>query len=637
MDGDGRCADVASGVAAEAARIAGREPFRSLPQERLNCLLAEWKVIFAARGAIVCHPRITERERCFWIVRQGMVRANAPGEATEAASEEAEDLVAGAVLPVESVLDGAPAERIYTAAEDSFLWRLDGGALERLLAEPMFLRWVGRQLQARHGRLQTEYLALLRSRQVADQALSLPVSSIASHALQCVAASTPIAEVAALMDRRRIGSVLVGSLVDVQGIITQSDLVRRAMALALPASTPAAVVMTPQPATIDERDSVLDAAAEMGRRGYRHLLIRGPTGAASGIVSERDLFKVQQQGLRDLHAAIEEAPLLADVVALAKRVHQLMARVFAQGMAVTPLTRLISTFNDRLTRRIIALLIDERHPDWRYCWLAFGSEGREEQGFVTDQDNGILFDGPQQGKVEEVRRDFLEAAAEVNDALDAAGFVRCRGGIMAGNPEWCLSLDEWKAKFSRWIRASTPAAILNSTIFFDFRVIAGMAEMAEHLRDHLFDELRGNSIFLHLLAKNALEVGPPLGPMNGFRTEGSEHRGSIDLKTQGTRLFVDVARIYALAFGVRSANTEQRLATVGTRINRPPSAIDADIGALRFILGLRLHRQIDSLTNGGSANRIDPYALNDLDRRMLRESLRQAQSLQSRLKLDYLR
>jgi CBS domain-containing protein len=37
----------------------------------------------------------------------------------------------------------------------------------------------------------------------------------------------------------------------------------------------------------------------------------------------------------------------------------------------------------------------------------------------------------------------------------------------------------------------------------------------------------------------------------------------------------------------------------------------------------------------GSPNRIDPRTLNEVDRRILKECLRQAQRLQSRLKLDY--
>jgi CBS domain-containing protein len=246
-----------------------------------------------------------------------------------------------------------------------------------------------------------------------------------------------------------------------------------------------------------------------------------------------------------------------------------------------------------------------------------------------------VFLAPDTADLESVRAEFLSFARTVNDALDACGFARCKGNIMAGNPELCLSLAEWKAKFSGWIRSTTPKALLNASIFFDLRGMHGDRQLAEALLDHLLAEATGNTIFLHHMAVNALEIPPPIGRISRFATEGGEQRGTIDLKTQGSRLFVDIARIYALANGVRAANTVDRLRIGGHCIKRSPSAVDGDIAAFRFIQGVRLHRQLDSLRDGRDPNRLNPYALNEVQQRILRESLRQAGSLQERLKMDY--
>jgi CBS domain-containing protein len=56
---------------------------------------------------------------------------------------------------------------------------------------------------------------------------------------------------------------------------------------------------------------------------------------------------------------------------------------------------------------------------------------------------------------------------------------------MASNPQWCLTLDEWKEQFSTWIRIPQPDALLNATIFFDFRPLFGKAELADAMRRHL--------------------------------------------------------------------------------------------------------------------------------------------------------
>jgi CBS domain-containing protein len=65
-----------------------------------------------------------------------------------------------------------------------------------------------------------------------------------------------------------------------------------------------------------------------------------------------------------------------------------------------------------------------------------------------------------------------------------------------------------------------------------------------------------------------------------------------------------------------------------------PSEMAAIIDAFFFIQKLRLRIQARP-GNVESANRIDPGALNDFERRSLKEAFRQARKLQQRLALDY--
>lgn len=616
-------------MAGELALLANIPPFSLMASERLALLLSAGSVVFQRRGSRIFHPEIALRERSFWIVRQGSV----VGCNLEAASSVPQLLGIGGTFPLESILDGGAGGYAYIADEDCYLWQIDAAAVDDWLREAPFLRWLAEGLLAQRRAVQASMIELVHSRQVADQALALPAKSIGVMQVACVPASLSLHEVAEMMSAQGIGSVLVGTPELVEGIVTATDLVRRGIARQLPYATPVSRIMTPNPVEAEDSISVYGAAVEMAQGKYRHLLLRSSEGAVVGIVSERDLFRAQQQGISHVFKPIDEAGSVDDLVALATTAREFGERVFSQGMDVSQFLRLTSSINDRIAKRLLEILLAKRSPPAPFCWLAFGSEGREEQGFVTDQDNGLVFLPAPGDDLKAVREAFLELAREMNDALDACGFERCKGNIMAGNPDWCLSLAEWKARFSSWIRATTPAAILNSTIFFDFRPIFGEMHFAEEMRDHLLDEVKGNSIFLHLLAINALEAAPPVGLLSRFATEN----GKIDLKTQGTRLFVDIARIYALASGVKAVNTEQRLALVGQRIKRSVSAIQGDIAAFRHVQTLRLQRQLASLVDGGDANRLDPYALDELQQRILRESLRQATSLQERLKLDYKR
>ena len=71
-----------------------------------------------------------------------------------------------------------------------------------------------------------------------------------------------------------------------------------------------------------------------------------------------------------------------------------------------------------------------------------------------------------------------------------------------------------------------------------------------------------NSAFLHLMATNAIQAMVPLGFLGEVSDRGKDGDG-IDLKKYGSRIFVDAARIFALAGGSRAVNTTERLKEAG--------------------------------------------------------------------------
>ena len=120
--------------------------------------------------------------------------------------------------------------------------------------------------------------------------------------------------------------------------------------------------------------------------------------------------------------------------------------LLAQGVTAEPLTRTIAALNDALARRAIEQML-ARHEldgsDW--CWLALGSEGRSEQTFASDQDNALVF--AVEAGVDAWRTRLLAFAHDVNQAFATLGFPLCEGGVMARNPEYCMTVTEWKDRF----------------------------------------------------------------------------------------------------------------------------------------------------------------------------------------------
>ena len=461
---------------------------------------------------------------------------------------------------------------------------------------------------------------------------------IARPPVTCLA-SVPLREALETMQRSMVGSVVI-TMADgsPEGIFTERDLLRLAAAGELDTGAPIGRVMTRNPASLPVSASAYDAAQLMVRRGIRHVLVV-KRGVLKGVISERSLFTLELRSMRHAIHAVEVAENVEGFTRAARVVREHGRNMLKEGVAAEHLTQIVSALNDRLVQRIVVLEAP-RHAisDLSWCWLALGSEGRQEQTLSTDQDNAIAFETPSGGSDEEARARLLPLGRAVNATLDACGFPLCRGNIMAGNPECCLPLRDWRERFSDWVRNPDPEALLKASIFFDFRPISGELALAEGLRAWLRDLVKGDERFLKTLALNALESEVPLGFFGTLVTGGEGgDAGTIDLKTQGTRVITDAARVYALGSGVDATDTAARLRGAGKALGMAKAEVEAIAEAFYHLLLLRLRNQLDGGAGGRSPNRVAPKELNEFDRRILKECLRQARRLQQRLALDYRR
>jgi len=449
---------------------------------------------------------------------------------------------------------------------------------------------------------------------------------------------TTLREAVQSMSEHRVGSIIVVEPESGRpiGIFTLRDLLHKVAAKACDLDQMVMSVMTGSNLLmLNWRATIYQAAIVMARHGVHHIIVVDAAGKLVGIVSQEDIYELQSGGGKAISGAIRSARTLDALVAAAEDIRRLAQRTLAEGSAAEPLTEMISTLNDHLTVRLIELTkLDFDLPKVPWAWLAFGSEGRFEQTLSTDQDNGLVFDAPHD-QVEATRQAFLPFAAEVNKRLDACGFPLCKGNVMASNPELCLSLDEWKGRYGSWLRSTTPTALLNSTIYFDFRAIYGEEELADSLRTWLRKNVPEATLFLRFMAEDALRASPPLGLFNAFRFDKNEQfPKTIDLKAFGTRLFVDAARILALANGIDETSTAARLRAAADKGKIGRDDIDAVIDSFFFLQQLRLKAQQEG-TPQGMANRVDPKQLNQLSRFVLKEAYKQASKLQGRLRLDY--
>ena len=467
------------------------------------------------------------------------------------------------------------------------------------------------------------------------ETLTTPLSSLLRRAPVTCAPDMAVREALALMRQHRIGSILVADAEGrPAGVFTLNDLRDRVAVAECDLDRPMSAVMTPRPFCLGGDATAMEAALAMAQRLIHHVVVTGADGRILGVVSEKDLFALQRLGVGNIAAALAEAQDVDTLVAAADDIRRLARMLMAQGLEAEQLTRLISELNDQLSQRLLYLAFaDAGLEDISWCWLALGSEGRLEQTLLTDQDNGLIFALPPGASAEALRQRLLPVARQVNEWLAACGFPLCKGEIMAGNPKWCLSLEEWQNTFSEWLFRGDAPVLLNASIFFDFRTLAGDVSLALTLREWLNEKIKGNRRFLKLMTLNALGNRPPLGLVRDFVTDGEgEEAGTMDLKIHGTTLFVDAARIFALAAGTFETATVARLRAAGAAWKLDEAEVDGWIEAFHHIQQLRLRLHQQQLEQGQAmTNRVDPKDLSTLDRTFLKEALRQAKKLQGKL------
>lgn len=600
-------------VSTTIAELRRYAPFDEMEAAALGLLAARLRIAYYPRDTPIVGPESGEVDRLY-LIRQGAVRRSRGGPELT--------LSPGECFPIGALIGRRATVYSYKSEEDTFCWELAAEDFHRLLAASQ-----------RFHAFCSNHLAVLverSNRALREQAgegmldaagMLAPLRVALARAPVSCAPDLPIGEALKTMQGTRVGSMVV---IDADrrpiGIFTQPDALARVALPQLALSEPISRVMTHDPVTLEEEATLAEAAIAMARRGIRHVVVTRQ-GKFAGVISERDLFALQRVTLSHTSQRIQLAHTLEELMAAAGDVRKLTRQLLAQGVAAEHLTAVASALNDALTQRLIAIVAARHDLPGPWCWLALGSEGRMEQTFATDQDNAIIYTQPG------AKSTFLAFADEVNHGLAACGFPLCTGNVMASNPRWCLTPTEWRGVFRQWIEQPHGAALLDASIFLDLRPLSGDARLAADLREQVRAMVRERGAIRRALAQNALRIKLPLGVVRDFASDEP-----FDLKLYGALTFVEAARVLALAHGIEDTGTAPRLRAARDKGALSAQDAEAAISAFHYVQALRLKRQA---LRQGDPNHVAPAALNAIDRRVLREALRQAAMLQDVLRVHY--
>ncbi|MEW6738403.1 MAG: DUF294 nucleotidyltransferase-like domain-containing protein [Nitrospirota bacterium] len=450
------------------------------------------------------------------------------------------------------------------------------------------------------------------------------VGDIALKDVVKVIEGTPIKEAARVMAAHKVSSVIIVDKNNLPtGIVTDRDLREKVVAKGRDVTEPIDSIKSLPLIRVDANDYCFEAVLKMIKHNIHHVLVI-MDGNLRGVLTNHDLMLLQGKSPLSFAKDIESQTTIDGLVPVAEKINKIIGLLLKEGARAVNITKIISELNDRIIRKVLEIAENKLgKPPVSYCWIVFGSEGRREQTFRTDQDNAIIYaDMSDETKRKEVEKYFSDFSVFVRDCLVKCGFPLCPADNMASNPEWRQPLSVWKKYFSKWISSPTPDSVLKSLIFFDFRPLYGQFGLADELRAYLNNALKGQKIFLAKMAGIITKNRPPLGFFKAFIVEKSgEHKDELNLKVNGIGPLVDIIRLFALESGVNATSTIERIEELRDK-NPVIKEMGDELGqSFEFINHLRIHHQMEQIEGSiPPDNFINPAKLSSLERKSLKEA-----------------
>ncbi|WP_412775506.1 DUF294 nucleotidyltransferase-like domain-containing protein [Thalassospira lucentensis] len=601
-------------------------PFDLLPDDVIESLPKRLTARYFRAGTKVLSPE----QQCLhlYIIRTGGTETRDPdGQLLARLSE-------GECFGVRAMFRKGRAANNITTLEDSLCY---------LLPEKDFHDLAGKYPQFNYFFAQMGGDRLRRGMQMIEsrdddqlKLMSVKVADLIARDLVSIDRSATILDAGKLMCDERVSCLLITQNGDeIAGIITDRDLRNRVIAQARSFDEPVTAIMTDKPISIHPDDYAFDALLTMTRNNIRHLPVL-KDGKAVGMITTNNLLARQSLSAVYMAGKISKLNDPADMAKVIAQVPELLSHLIEAGATSQNVGHIVTTLSDAATVRLIQLAEEKLGPPpVPYVWMAGGSQGRQEQTAISDQDNCLILDD---AYLEETHGAYFKALAEfVCDGLNDVGYVFCPGDMMAKTAEWRQPAKVWQNYFNKWIEQPEPKALMLCSVWFDLRPIHGTKSLFDDLHRIIVSRAKDNRIFQAYLVGNAMTHHVPLGFFKNFvMIRGGEHDSTLDLKHNGVVPIVDLARIHALANGVDEVNTFDRLRAVKAFPSISTQGASDLLDAFEFISITRLKHQVRQIRQGHAPdNFLHPESLSAFERTHLKDAFSVIKYLQSALETAF--
>lgn len=468
--------------------------------------------------------------------------------------------------------------------------------------------------------------------------MNQPVRHFIKEIVKCNS-DTTVQTAAKLMARKNQDILFITQNNDQEiiGVITDSDFKNRAIADYADLNIRISKIMSAPVIDINDNILLYEAILLFDKKNISHLAVKNSKSEIYGYISSRDIHEMQRNSISYLVRQVEISESIDQIEEITNKLPVLIKALIDSGARTQNITRIITSLTDAITKRLINLAIEEiGHPPCKFEFIVVGSEGRMEQTLATDQDNAIIFENVDEENSKVYKKYFLELGHKVTAALDRLGFKYCNGEVMANNPKWVLSLDDWKNKFKDWIINSDPKSIMEAGIFFDLRPICHAPNLTKELQNHIFKISENKAVFFQHLANPIIKYKSSVNLFGNIVSDSnSEDHAVLNIK----KIIFPITsfiRVYALKNKITETNSILRLEKLNSLGLINKNLYNEIMVSYNYLMLLRFRFQTNDLLKKKSPdNLINIEELTDIEKTTIKKIISEITNLQTQLNFDF--
>jgi CBS domain-containing protein len=445
------------------------------------------------------------------------------------------------------------------------------------------------------------------------------IDTLVGREAVCCELETTVSEIARLMGLTGVGSVIVTSGQTPVGIVTKNDLTEKILARQRGCDVPASEVMTKSPVGMDYKGSCFEASLLMLENHCHHMLALKDE-KLFGVISQHDLILLQGANPIAVVGAIDKQKDVAGLKKCVRDMSIVQQAMLGEGGRIGDIWALMTNFRDTLTKRLLVLGIEELRkkgkepPVFEFCWLTFGTPGREETLLMENFLEGFMFKNPEGEKEADAKPYVQELADMVKQGLLECGLLHKTNGEIL-----CLPESKWRQRIVDFVDGKIILGS-NKLRMLDFRGVLEQWGMVDGFRKFVFQDLVKRESFLDRVKAR---IDPDAVPVCFYGDLVLTSKGlteTIGLKQDVLVHLTDAVRALSMEHGVMALSTNERIQGLRDRAILA-SQQAANLEAVHtWIVEMGLYKALEE--EHGLDWILDPRRCSSDEKRLLTESFR---------------